>query len=408
MLDIQSQLFINGEFVNSTGGETLTTINPANGEEIMTVHVATSADVDKAVSAAAEALKSWMFTNGEYRRDLLLKLADLIEANGERLAEIESLDNGKPRAFAAMADIPLTVRTYRYFAGLADKLEGRHIPMPQGHFAVSRREAIGVVGQIIPWNFPLMMQAWKLAPALAAGCTVVMKTSEKTPLTGLMVASLIRDAGFPPGVVNILTGAGDVGEMITRHMGIQKVAFTGSSLNGTKVIKAAAESNLKKVTLELGGKSALIVCKDADIDQAIFASQMGLFLNSGQCCCASSRILVAEEIYHQFCEKAKAMAESIHLCDPSLPACQQGPQVDRLQFDRVLGYIKKGKEEGATLLCGGEKALDKGFFIKPTIFAQVSDDMCIAREEIFGPVMQILTPFKSLDEAVARANSSEF
>jgi len=410
VVGIQTKLLINNEWVDSVSGKTFPAVNPADETVTAQVQEADKEDVDIAVKAARAAFNGpWSKLTGRQRRDLMLKLADLIEQNAEEIAAMESHDNGKPRSIALAVDVALTIRCYRYYAGWADgKITGKTIPIEGNYFCYTRHEPIGVVGQIIPWNFPLLMQAWKLGPALAAGCTVVMKSSEKTPLTALMIGKLIVEAGFPPGVVNILSGFGPTcGQAIARHMDINKVAFTGSSAVGHKIMQYAAETNLKRVSLELGGKSPLIIFDDADLEKAVAISKVGLFFNAGQCCVASSRIYVQESIYDKFVAKCVEVANTQKLLPPTDPACDQGPVVDNLQFDRVLGYIEKGKAEGAQCLAGGERHGDKGFWIKPTVFADVKDDMTIAREEIFGPVMSILK-FKDESEIIARANNSIF
>ncbi|EER13291.1 Aldehyde dehydrogenase, putative, partial [Perkinsus marinus ATCC 50983] len=359
-LPIQTKLFINNEFVSAKSGKTLTSINPVDGEPIEKVEIAGPEDIDIAVKAARKAFETWKDSDGSFRRDCLYRLADMIELHEDRLAELESLDNGKPITVAKAADINLCKKIYKYYAGWADKVLGNVVPVDGHNICLTVKEPIGVVGQIIPWNFPLLMQAWKLAPALAAGCTVVMKLSEKTPLTGLLFGQLIKEAGFPPGVVNIVNGGPDVGEILARHMDVDKVAFTGSSVTGPKIVKASAESNLKKVTLELGGKSPLIVCNDADLDQALAVSDIGLFLNHGQCCCAASRIYVQRGVYDEFVKKAVERAKNKKVGDPRDLTCDQGPQVDKIQFERVMSYIKSGIDEGADLLCGGKRLGDKG------------------------------------------------
>lgn len=413
-LQLRSQHFIDNEFVDSVDPKcTLTTLNPATEEILATVQKAGQADVDKAVAAARAAFKDkWETSTGVSRRDLLNKFADLVEKHADRLAEVESWDNGKPLAVAKAADVPLVVQHFRYYAGWADKgMCGKTIPtsiMDANHFAMTIHEPVGVVGCIVPWNYPMLMAAWKLAPLLACGCTCVLKSSEKTPLTALMMAELFKEAGFPPGVVNIISGDGSAGEMLARHMDVDKVSFTGSSVVGHKIIKYAAESNMKRVSVELGGKSPMIICEDADLDQAVEVADFGLFFNCGQCCCASSRLLVEESIYDEFVrkvvEKAKAKKTGI---SPDDSKCDQGPVVDKVQFDRVMGYIESGKSEGAKVECGGAREGDKGFFIQPTVFSNVTDDMKICKEEIFGPVMQCLK-FKTIDEAVERANDSVY
>ena len=406
-----AQLLINNEWVNSASGKTFPTINPATGEEIAQIAEADAPDVDRAVRAARAAFDSrspWRRMSAAERGKLLNKLADLIEENLEELARLESLDNGKPFSVAKAADLPLTIACYRYYAGWADKIQGKTIPIAGDYFCYTRHEPVGVVGQIIPWNFPLLMQAWKLAPALATGNTVVLKVAEQTPLSALRVGELIRQAGFPPGVVNILPGYGETaGAAIARHMDIDKVAFTGSTEVGHLVMEAAAKSNLKRVTLELGGKSPNIVFADADMDQAIEGSHFALYFNQGQCCCAGSRLYVEEKCYEEFVEKSAKRAKNRTVGDPLDPKTEQGPQVDNVQFDKVMSYIDAGKREGAKLLAGGDRAGDRGYFVQPTVFADVKDDMKIAQEEIFGPVMSILK-FKDVDDVVDRANKTMY
>jgi aldehyde dehydrogenase (NAD+) len=406
-----TKLLINGKWVDSASGKTFPTINPSTGEVITQVAESDAADVDKAVSAARAA-----FEKGPWRRKitasgrgvLMNKLADLIEKHADELAQLEALDNGKPAHIARMADLTLTIACYRYYAGWADKIEGKTIPVNGPYFSYTKHEPVGVVGQIIPWNFPLLMQAWKLGPALAAGCTVVMKPAEQTPLTALRVGELIMEAGFPEGVVNILPGYGPTaGAAIARHMDVDKVAFTGSTEVGHLIMKAAAETNLKRVTLELGGKSPNIVFADADMEQAIEGSHQALFFNQGQCCCAGSRLFVEEKAYDEFVEKSVARAKSRTVGNPFDKSTEQGPQVDQEQFNKVMGYIESGKQEKATLATGGGRVGDKGYFIEPTVFTDVQDDMKIAREEIFGPVMTILK-FKDIDEVVERANKTMY
>jgi aldehyde dehydrogenase (NAD+) len=403
-----TKLLINNEWVESNSGKRFETINPATGEVICDVAEADSADVDLAVKAARQA-----FTNGDWfkmsatrRGELLYKLADLIEKNKEELARLETLDNGKPLNDSLNIDLALVIACYRYYAGWADKIQGKTIPIDGSYFCYTRHEPIGVVGQIIPWNFPLLMQAWKLAPALAAGNTVVMKTAEQTPLSALRIGELIIEAGFPPGVVNILSGYGPTaGAAIASHMDIDKVAFTGSTEVGHLIMEAAAKSNLKRVTLELGGKSPNIIFADADLDLAIEGAHFGLFFNQGQCCTAGSRLFVEEKCYDEFVAKTVERAKRRSVGDPFDSNTEQGPQVDREQFDKVMGYIESGMREGAQILCGGSRVGDRGYFIQPTVFANVGDEMKIAREEIFGPVMSIIK-FKNIDEVVQRANNT--
>ena len=403
-----TRLLINNQWVDGKSGETFATINPATGEEICQVAAAGSADVDLAVKAARAAFEGgpWRKMMVSERGRLLNRLADLIEKNAEELAGLETLDNGKPYAMSLAADVPLTVSCYRYFAGWADKIQGKTIPVNGPYFCYTRLEPVGVVGQIIPWNFPMLMQAWKLAPALATGNTVILKPAEQTPLTALRIGELIVEAGFPEGVVNILPGMGPTaGVAISNHMDIDKVAFTGSTEVGHKIMRAAADSNLKRVTLELGGKSPNIVFADANMSDAVEGSHFALFFNQGQCCTAGSRCFVEEKCYDEFVERSVERARKRTVGDPFDPNTEQGPQVDQAQFDKVMGYIEEGKREGATLLHGGNRSGDCGYFIEPTVFAGVQDDMKIAREEIFGPVMSIIK-FKDFDEVVRRANDT--
>ncbi|QSJ14909.1 aldehyde dehydrogenase family protein [Nostoc sp. UHCC 0702] len=404
-----TRLLINNEWVESVSDRRFETINPTTGEVICNVAEADAPDVDKAVQAARTAFISgeWTKISATRRGELLYKLADLIEQNIDELARLETLDNGKP-LHDSFTDLGLVIGCYRYYAGWADKVQGKTIPINGPYFCYTRHEPVGVVGQIIPWNFPLLMQAWKLAPALATGNTVVMKTAEQTPLSALRVGELIVEAGFPPGVVNILSGYGPTaGAAIARHMDIDKVAFTGSTEVGHLIMEAAAKSNLKRVTLELGGKSPNIVFADADMDAAIAGSHDALFFNQGQCCCAGSRVFVEEKCYDEFVAKSVEQARQRIVGNPFHEDTQQGPQVDKDQFDRVMGYIESGMREGAQMLCGGSRVGDRGFFIAPTVFADVRDEMQIAQEEIFGPVMSIIK-FKDIDEVIQRANSTMY
>jgi len=405
-----TKLLINNQWTDSKSGKTFPTINPATGEEICQVAEADAPDVDCAVQAARAAFNGgpWRKMSASERGFLLNWLADLVERNADELAQLETLDNGKPYHVARSADLPLTIACYRYYAGWADKVQGKTIPIGGNYFCYTRHEPVGVVGQIIPWNFPLLMQAWKLGPALATGNTVVLKPAEQTPLTALRVGELILEAGFPPGVVNILPGYGPTaGGAIAYHPDVDKVAFTGSTEVGHLIMEASAKSNLKRVTLELGGKSPNIVFADADMDQAIEGSHFALFFNQGQCCCAGSRLFVEEKCYDEFVEKSVARAKKRTVGDPFDSNTEQGPQVDQTQFDKVMSYIESGKQEGAALLAGGGRVGDKGFFVAPTVFADVKDEMKIAQEEIFGPVMSIIK-FRGLEEVVERANKTMY
>ena len=406
-----TKLLINGEWQASQSGKTFETINPATEQVITSVAEGAEADVNLAVAAARRAFDEGPWTqkmSASERGRLLYKLADLIEANKKELAMLETLDNGKPLGESMKADLPLTIACYRYFAGWADKVQGKTIPVNGPYFCYTRHEPVGVAAQIIPWNFPLLMQAWKLGPALAAGCTVVMKPAEQTPLSALRIGELIMEAGFPPGVVNIVPGFGPTaGAPLAKHMDVDKVAFTGSTEIGHKIMSYAAESNLKRVTLELGGKSPNIVFADTDLEAAVEGAYFGLFFNQGQCCVAGSRVFVEESIHGAFMEKLVAKAKARKVGDPFARETQQGPQVDRDQFDKIMGYIESGKKEGATLACGGNRVGSKGYFVEATVFDNVKDDMKIAREEIFGPVMSVIK-FKDINEVVGRANKSMY
>ena len=410
MAPTATKLLINNRWVPSESGRTFATINPSTGEEICQVAEADAADVDKAVAAARAAfdLGPWKKMRASERGRMLDRLADLIEQNADELARLETLDNGKPLSIAKAVDVTKTIACYRYFAGWADKVQGKTIPIDGDFFCYTRHEPIGVIGQIIPWNYPLLMQAWKLAQALVTGNTIVMKPAEQTPLSALRLGELVLEAGFPEGVVNLLPGLGSTaGAAIARHMDVDKIAFTGSTEVGRLIMEAAAKSNLKRISLELGGKSPNIIFADSDLDDAVEGAHLGLFVNQGQSCCAGSRVFVDEKIYDEFVVKSIARARKRRVGDPLGPRTDQGPQVSESQFDRVMGYIESGRREGATLACGGERVGDRGYFIQPTVFCDVQDEMKIAREEIFGPVMSII-PFKDMDEVISRANRTTY
>ena len=403
-------LLIDGKWRPSVSGKTFETVDPATNQVICRVAEGDDADIDLAVAAARRAFDSgpWSRMSGSERGRLIYKLADLVEKHQEELAALESLDNGKPYRDSIAADLPLTIKCYRYYAGWADKMVGKTIPVDGLYSCFTRHEPVGVVGQIIPWNFPLLMQAWKWGPALASGCTVVLKPAEQTPLSAARVAQLALEAGFPDGVINVVPGFGPTaGAALTRHMDVDKVAFTGETTTGQIIMEAAARSNLKRVSLELGGKSPNVVFADADLDAAVDGAYFGLFFNQGQCCCAGSRLFVEEKIHDEFVDRLVRRARSQKVGDPFDPATTQGPQVTREQQQRVLGYIEAGKSEGAKLHCGGGKPDLPGYFVEPTVFSGVRDDMKIAREEIFGPVMNIL-PFKSIEEVIERGNRTHF
>jgi aldehyde dehydrogenase (NAD+) len=403
-------LLIGGKWQDSVSGKTFATLNPSTGEVICQVAEGDKADVDLAVKAARKAFEEgpWSKMNASDRGRLINKLADLIEEHQEELAALETLDNGKPYKDSLYIDLPMTIKCYRYYAGWADKVHGKTIPVDGNFFCYTRHEPVGVVAQIIPWNFPLLMQAWKWGPALATGCTIILKPAEQTPLTALRVAQLAQEAGFPDGVINVIPGYGPTaGAALTSHMDVDKVAFTGEHLTGKIIMEAAAKSNLKRVSLELGGKSPNVVFADADLDAAVEGAYFGLFFNQGQCCCAGSRVFVEDRVHDQFMEKMVKKARARKVGDPFDAATEQGPQVSQEQMERILGFIDSGKKEGAKMLCGGNRVGSKGYFIEPTIFDEVKDDMRIARDEIFGPVMNVLR-FKDVNEVIQRGNKSYF
>ncbi len=409
-LATSTKLLIDNQWVPSLSGKTFATINPATGQELAQIAEAEAADVDRAVRSARNAFERgpWRRTPATERGRLLNKLADLLEKHADEMALLESLDNGMPLSIARAVDLPLTIAQFRYFAGWADKNHGKTIPINGDYFCFTRHEAVGVCGQITPWNFPLLMYGMKLPPALAMGNTVVLKPAEQTPLTALRLGELILEAGFPPGVVNILPGFGHTaGAAIAQHMDVDKVAFTGSTEVGHLILRAAGASNMKRVSLELGGKSPNIVFADANMEQAIEGCHFGLFLNQGQVCCAGSRLYVEESAYDEFVEKSVARAQRRTVGDPLDPTTEQGPQIDSTQFEKVLSYIELGQAEGAKLLCGGGRAGEQGYFIQPTVFTDVQDDMRIAREEIFGPVMSIIK-FRDIEEVIERANDTAY
>ncbi|KAF8472252.1 aldehyde dehydrogenase domain-containing protein [Russula ochroleuca] len=401
-------IFIDGQFSAGSDNTTIDVINPSTGKVVTSIAEGTAKDVDRAAAAAKRAFEtSWgLKIPGARRGELLYKLADLIEQHSDELAALEALDNGKTFNLAKGLDLGMSVGTIRYYGGWADKIHGQVIETHEGNLSYTRHEPIGVVGQIIPWNFPLLMMAWKIGPALATGNCIVLKPSEFTPLTALRVCSLINEAGFPPGVVNVVTGYGEIaGRAISEHLGIDKVAFTGSTLVGRKVMEAAARSNLKNVTLELGGKSPNIVFNDADLDLAINWSSHGIYFNHGQCCCASSRIFVQSGIYDEFLKRFTAKSQTLKLGDPFGSDSHQGPQVSQIQFDRIMGYINSGKEQGAKVHLGGERHGTEGYWIQPTIFTDARPDMRIVQEEIFGPVCVIIK-FENEEDVLRQANDS--
>jgi aldehyde dehydrogenase (NAD+) len=406
----QTKMLIDGQWVDSVSGKTFQTLNPTNGQVIANVAEGDRADVDKAVKAARRAFEKgpWRKMSARERGRLMYKLADLIEANIDELAALETLDNGKPIRDSRNADLPLVVDCYRYYAGWADKVEGKTIPISGPYMCYTRHEPVGVVGQIIPWNFPLLMQAWKWGPALAMGCTVVMKPAEQTPLSALRVGELALEAGFPPGVVNIVPGYGETaGAAVAEHMDIDKVAFTGSTEVGKLIMQAAARTNLKRVTLELGGKSPNVVFADADLDAAVEGAFFALFFNQGQCCCAGSRLFVEKTVHDEFVDRLIRRTKQQKVGDPFDPETTQGPQVSQEQFDKVMGYIEAGQQCGAQLRTGGGRVGKLGYFIEPTVFTGVKDEHKIAQEEIFGPVLSVID-FQDIEEVIQRGNRSMY
>ncbi|XP_041856621.1 retinal dehydrogenase 1-like isoform X2 [Melanotaenia boesemani] len=408
---LYTKLFINNNWHESCSGRKIPVYNPTTGERLCEVEEADSEDVDKAVRCARTAFQMgspWRSMDASERGRLLNKLADLVERDQLLLATIEALDCGKVFLMAYYVDLMATIKTLRYYSGWADKIHGKTIPVDGEYFTYTRHEPIGVCGQIIPWNFPVMMFVWKIAPALCCGNTVVIKPSEQTPLSALHMAALIKEAGFPPGVVNVVPGYGHTaGSAISHHMDIDKVAFTGSTAVGKLIQKAAGESNLKRVTLELGGKNPNIVFADCDLEYAVEQAHSGLFFNQGQCCVAGSRVFVEEPIYEEFVRRCVERARSKVLGNPLLPGVDQGPQINQKQFDKIMELIESGKREGATLECGGSPLGQNGLFIQPTVFSNVTDDMRISKEEIFGPVQQIMS-FHSIHEVIRRANATHY
>jgi phenylacetaldehyde dehydrogenase len=407
-------LLIGGKWVAAASGKTFPVYDPSTGNILAHVAEADTADVDEAVKAARRAFDEgpWPRLSPSERGRLIWKLADLIEKHAEEFATLESLDNGKPLTVARVADVPLTIDMFRYMAGWATKITGTTIPIsfPGEYLSYTLREPVGVVGQIIPWNFPLLMAAWKLAPALATGCTVVLKVAEQTPLSGLRLGELVAEAGIPDGVVNVLAGYGETaGAALAAHDGVDKVAFTGSTEVGKLIVKAAA-GNLKKVTLELGGKSPVVVLDDADVDAVIPGAASAIFFNHGQCCCAGSRLMIHEKVFDKVVAGVADEARKIKLGPGLDPDTQMGPLVSDEQFQRVTGYIKSGIDEGAEVVVGGKKASDNGgYFVEPTVITRTNPGMKVVREEIFGPVV-CAAPITDadLEDIVRKANDTTY
>jgi phenylacetaldehyde dehydrogenase len=409
------RLLINGKWQEAASGKTFPTYNPATGEVLSMVAEADAQDVDLAVFAARRAFDygPWGKLTASERGRMIWKLADLLEQHTEEFATLESIDNGKPLTVARVADIPLAVDMFRYMAGWTTKIEGNTIPISvpyapgTRYHAFTLRDPVGVVAQVIPWNFPLLMAAWKLAPALAAGCTIILKPAEQTPLTALRLGELICEAGFPDGVVNILPGYGETaGAALASHPMVDKIAFTGSTEVG-KLIVHAATGNLKKVTLELGGKSPNVIMKDADLEVAIPGAASAIFFNHGQCCCAGSRLYVHQSLYDKVVDGIAQEAKKICVGPGWEPGTQLGPLVSEEQMNRVKGYIDAGLVEGACALTGGKQIGTRGYFVEPTVLTHTTGKMKVVREEIFGPVVAAL-PYDTLEEVVAQANDSSY
>jgi phenylacetaldehyde dehydrogenase len=406
------QMLMNGKWVNSASGKTFPTYNPATGEVLAQIAEGDKEDINRAVAAARAAFETgpWRKLTPSERGRLIWKLGDLVEKHNEEFAQLESLDNGKPVTVARVADVPLTADLFHYMAGWATKIEGNTIPI-SAHgakfLAYTLREPVGVVGQIVPWNFPLLMAAWKLGPALAAGCCVVLKPAEQTPLTALRLGELIQEAGIPDGVVNIVPGYGETaGAALAAHPDADKIAFTGSTEVG-KLIVHAATGNLKKVSLELGGKSPNIVFDDADIDNTIPGAAMAIFFNHGQCCCAGSRLYVENKQFDKVVDGVSQIASKIKVGPGMESTTEMGPLVSEEQLNRVCGYLESGFSEGAKAVTGGSRQGQKGYFVKPTVLVNTNDKMKVVREEIFGPVVTAI-PFKDVDDLIAKANDTEY
>ena len=403
-----TKLFINGEWTNSSDGATFDTYNPATGETIAKVAHATKDDVDRAVKSARKALEkgAWGKMDACDRGKLMFKLADLIEANSEELARLEALNCGKTIT-DSRGDIGGMLNGLRYYAGWADKIEGKTVPVRGNFLSYTLRQPVGVVGQIIPWNFPLLMAAWKWGPALACGNTIVMKAAEQTPLSVLRVCELVQEAGFPPGVINLLNGMGETtGDAMVTHPDIDKIAFTGH-VDTAKLITKRAADTLKRTTFELGGKSPNVVFADCDMEQAVAGAFHAIYFHGGQCCTAGSRLFIEEKIKDEFVSRLAEKAGQRRVGNQLDEKTEQGPQVSQEQLDKILGYVELGQQQGAKLVAGGKRVGDKGFFVEPTIFDNVTDDMAIAKDEIFGPVVSVLS-FKDADDMIERANTTQY
>jgi aldehyde dehydrogenase (NAD+) len=400
-------LLINGEFIPPSGGEYSRDLDPATEDTIAEVAQGTSADVERAVQAARAALKPWNAIRAAERGRILMKLAELLRENQEELAALESVDGGKPIAAVQRQDVPAAIDTLAYYAGWCDKINGQVVPARPDALTYTVREPVGVVAAIVPWNFPLMIGMWKIAPALACGCTLIVKPAEITPLSALMIGRLALEAGVPPGVLNIVTGKGSVvGDALVGHPGIDKVTFTGSPSVGRGILQGAA-GNFKRVTLELGGKSANVIFADANVDAAVRAAASGIFFNAGQVCSAGSRILAQRAVYDEVVERLAQRAKTIKLGDPSKRETNMGPVISSKQMKTILDYVDIGRGEGAALVTGGRRAGERGYFVEPTVFANVEHEMRISQEEIFGPVASVI-PFDDEADALRIANGTAY
>lgn len=406
------KLFINGRYEDATSGKTIPVINPATGEQLTTVPDASAEDVDRAVGSARNAFESGVWRNMKVseREKIIWRIGELIEKNKEELGMLESLNNGKTFREALRGDIPPSWDIFYYYAGWTRKIYGETIPVDGDYLNYTLREPVGVVGMITAWNYPMLLAAWKVAPALATGCSMVIKPSEMTPLTTFKLAEYCLEAGVPEGVVNVVTGYGPgAGEALARHMDVDKIAFTGSVRTARSLLKASAESNLKRLSLELGGKSPNIIFPDAALERAANSAFWGIYANKGEVCSAGSRLLVHEQIYDDFVGRLAERAKAMKVGNPLDPSSEMGAQISKTQMDRIMSYIESGKQDGARLLCGGERDVEgdkaKGYYVKPTIFADVSPQMKIAQEEIFGPVLVALK-FKDEEEAAVLANGT--
>ena len=404
-----ARLFIDGQWSDAASGATFTTVNPATEEPITTVAEGGAADVERAVAAAERAFASgpWAKMPGAERGRILWKIGDLIDANLQEMARLETLDQGKTIGDSSRVDVPMAAECFRYFAGWASKIEGEVVPVRAASLNYTLHEPIGVIGAITPWNFPILMAAWKAAPALAAGNTVVLKPARETPLTALRLAEIAAEAGLPPGVLNVVPGRGTVaGAALVDHPRVGKISFTGSTEVGRDIMRRGSVT-LKRLTLELGGKSPNIVFPDADLDLAVRGASNGIFFNKGEVCTAGSRLFLHEALHDAFVDRLQAQVGKLTQGDPLDPKTRLGPQVSEAQMKQVLGYVEKGRAEGARLVCGGERPAGKGYFVRPTIFTDVQPSMTIAREEIFGPVLSVIR-FKDVEEVVRAANDTPY